>query len=151
MEVNCAECGIEFNRKPSKVKDKNFCSIKCASVYRTKAVSKKCDCCGEPITVRAGVIKTSTTNKFYCSKSCAVTENNKLRRNDKHANWRGGISTYRIRFLRETLNVCSSCGYDAHPEILEVHHIDEDRENNLFTNLEVLCPNCHALRHKLGI
>jgi hypothetical protein len=28
---------------------------------------------------------------------------------------------------------------------LEVHHIDGDRCNNRLTNLELLCPNCHAL------
>jgi len=28
---------------------------------------------------------------------------------------------------------------------LEVHHIDGDRVNNLYDNLQLLCPNCHAL------
>jgi hypothetical protein len=28
---------------------------------------------------------------------------------------------------------------------LELHHIDGDRYNNDFNNLEILCPNCHAL------
>lgn len=28
---------------------------------------------------------------------------------------------------------------------LEIHHLDEDHENNELSNLEVLCPNCHAL------
>jgi hypothetical protein len=28
---------------------------------------------------------------------------------------------------------------------LEVHHIDGDRMNNELTNLQLLCPNCHAL------
>jgi 5-methylcytosine-specific restriction endonuclease McrA len=43
--------------------------------------------------------------------------------------------------------VCNRCGFDAHPEILTVHHKDRDRSNNLTDNLEVLCPNCHALEH----
>lgn len=28
---------------------------------------------------------------------------------------------------------------------LELHHKDGDRFNNKFSNLEILCPNCHAL------
>lgn len=27
---------------------------------------------------------------------------------------------------------------------LEVHHIDGDRTNNEYSNLQLLCPNCHA-------
>ena len=28
---------------------------------------------------------------------------------------------------------------------LEIDHIDGDAENNIETNLRVLCPNCHSL------
>jgi hypothetical protein len=28
---------------------------------------------------------------------------------------------------------------------LELHHIDGNRQNNSFCNLQLLCPNCHAL------
>lgn len=31
------------------------------------------------------------------------------------------------------------------PIPLEVHHIDGDNENNSLENLQLLCPNCHAL------
>lgn len=29
--------------------------------------------------------------------------------------------------------------------ILEIHHIDGDRSNNLYDNLQLLCPNCHSM------
>lgn len=29
MKVKCQICNLEFNRKPSLIKDKNYCSIKC--------------------------------------------------------------------------------------------------------------------------
>lgn len=40
---------------------------------------------------------------------------------------------------------CEECGqsYD-----LLVHHIDEDRSNNDFNNLKVLCTSCHAIVHQ---
>ncbi len=36
---------------------------------------------------------------------------------------------------------------NEHTCILVVHHKDKNRENNTIENLEVLCPNCHAIRH----
>lgn len=42
---------------------------------------------------------------------------------------------------------CVICGYKEHPEILQVHHIDRNRSNNIKSNLEVLCPNCHTWEH----
>ena len=56
----------------------------------------------------------------------------------------------RIKLLREGLKSakCEVCGNDqwngkAIP--LEVHHRDGDNENNALENLEIICPNCHAL------
>lgn len=45
---------------------------------------------------------------------------------------------------------CSKCGYDIHADgnkysICELHHIDGDNHNHKLENLELLCPNCHAL------
>jgi hypothetical protein len=44
-------------------------------------------------------------------------------------------------------NACMVCGYCEHPEILIIHHIDHDRENNSRDNLLLVCPNCHHLLH----
>lgn len=38
---------------------------------------------------------------------------------------------------------CMVCGYDEDERILEVHHIDENHNNNDIDNLCILCPNCH--------
>jgi hypothetical protein len=43
---------------------------------------------------------------------------------------------------------CECCGlekWNENPIPLEVHHKDGDHLNNELENLEVLCPNCHAL------
>ena len=39
---------------------------------------------------------------------------------------------------------CAVCGWDEDADILQVHHIDENRQNNIVNNLIILCPNCHA-------
>ena len=38
---------------------------------------------------------------------------------------------------------CAVCGWDEDERILEVHHIDSNREHNELDNLIILCPTCH--------
>lgn len=43
---------------------------------------------------------------------------------------------------------CENCGlteWQGQKAPLEVHHIDGDELNSVLENLQVLCPNCHAL------
>jgi len=40
---------------------------------------------------------------------------------------------------------CETCGQNHD---LLVHHIDHNRENNEFSNFQVLCTSCHAKVHK---
>ena len=56
----------------------------------------------------------------------------------------GSINTYREMAMREYDHRCSICGWSEDDDILQVHHIDENRQNNALSNLIVLCPNCHA-------
>lgn len=45
-------------------------------------------------------------------------------------------------------NTCESCNNSLwlnNSIPLEVHHLDSDRTNNNLNNLQLLCPNCHAL------
>jgi hypothetical protein len=45
---------------------------------------------------------------------------------------------------------CENCGlteWQKQSIVLEVHHEDGDRTNNDFSNLKLLCCNCHALTH----
>ncbi len=62
-----------------------------------------------------------------------------------------GISRHLKRFLVEKFgNKCVVCGWSkrhpvTHNVPLEIDHIDGNSENNLEKNLQLLCPNCHAL------
>ncbi len=43
---------------------------------------------------------------------------------------------------------CENCTLSKwldNPIPLELHHVDGNRDNNEFNNLELLCPNCHSL------
>jgi len=61
-------------------------------------------------------------------------------------------NTWRLkdRLLREGLKArrcvrCCNTSWLGEPIPLEIHHRDGDRTNNLLHNIELLCPNCHAL------
>lgn len=43
---------------------------------------------------------------------------------------------------------CECCGNSEwlnRPIVLELHHIDGNHSNNALENLQLLCPNCHAI------
>ena len=61
-------------------------------------------------------------------------------------------NTFRLknRLIKEKLKErkCENClmiSWQGGLIPLELHHIDGNRKNNQIVNLELLCPNCHAL------
>ena len=53
------------------------------------------------------------------------------------------------KYLAETRGeVCEHCGigneYNGKPLILQLDHIDGNSDNNLPSNIRLLCPNCHS-------
>ena len=52
-------------------------------------------------------------------------------------------SGYRTVAFRTYPHKCAVCGWDEDEDILQVHHIDENRKNAKPENLIILCPTCH--------
>lgn len=51
---------------------------------------------------------------------------------------------YRKLAFDTYLPICAYCGFGIR-EILEVAHLDGNRNNNTVKNLVILCPNCHKM------
>ena len=58
--------------------------------------------------------------------------------------YKNGIRTGK-RIMLEIYEVCEICNSDKN---LEVHHIDENKENNEIGNLRMLCKSCHSKQHR---
>lgn len=55
----------------------------------------------------------------------------------------------RLRLINEGLKqpiceICKLSEWNGEPIPLELHHCDGDNRNNELSNLQILCPNCHA-------
>jgi len=50
----------------------------------------------------------------------------------------------------EANNSCELCGHKRRGRKLQVHHIDEDKDNNGRANLIALCVPCHRKAHSLA-
>ena len=97
-----------------------------------------------------------TKNK-YCSNQCQIDFQYK----EYIQKWKDGlengmrgeylVSLHIRRYLMNKFdNKCSQCGWgEVNPYTgkipLEIHHKDGDYTNNLESNLDLLCPNCHSL------
>ena len=78
----------------------------------------------------------------YCSRKCA----NSMGGNAKVKKYGySGKRSYREIAFRHHGTKCVVCGFD---KVIDVHHIDEDRDNNSYTNLIPLCPNHHMMIHR---
>lgn len=66
----------------------------------------------------------------------------------EHSGW--SSHSIRKRLLQEGVKEakCENCGLSewmGHPIPLELHHVNGVHTDNRLENLQILCPNCHAL------
>lgn len=149
----CKECGKEITGKGKN--SKIFCSSSCSASYNNRArvkEEKKCPVCGTKVGKRS----------VYCSNECYnIALKEKLVEQWKNGEISGTDSGgYQRSFIRYYLFKkndcrCEKCGFSGENpysklSILQVHHIDGNSLNNDESNLQLLCPNCHAMTENYG-
>ena len=102
-------------------------------------VTKKCPVCQTEFETLAG----HKREKHTCSHSCSNTF---FRSGENNPNWKAEQSEWGYRKLcfSKWSKKCLVCGFD---KIVEVHHLDENHNNNDISNLVPLCPNHHKMFH----
>ncbi len=135
---SCFVCDKPIYRRPSQISNGNvYCSLRCTGLSQQKIkVCKICD--GDYVGA-----------KMTCSHSCA----NKARTGIKYTKEGKFDKAYRGSLLKEKIankrgGCCERCKMDNY-FILQVHHKKERHKGGTdrVTNLELLCPNCHATHH----
>ncbi len=134
--------GIELHRRRKINPCEDF------SKKKTKVIHK-CLNCGSEFEHKYG-----TYNKF-CSNKCQGEYKSKA----IIEKWKNGEYTGNTEYISNTIKKylleknnykCEKCGFEGyneltHNSILQIHHKDGNAANNSEENLQVLCPNCHAM------
>lgn len=152
IKIKCKNCGKEFI---AKYKGRKFCCHSCSATYNNKLRGKRearCLNCGKNIYYR---------NKF-CNNTCyAEYEQKEYIKRWKEGIYDGINGKYQIigavkKYIFEKNEYkCEKCGNSytnpyTNNSILQIHHIDGDCTNNKEENLQLLCPNCHAMTENYG-
>ncbi len=104
-------------------------------------IEKECPVCSEIFETKENHRDEKTT----CSYSCSNTH---FRSGENHPNWKeisdSKTKKYRDICFKHHDKICIICEED---KIVEVHHYDEDHENNHPTNLIPICSTHHKYYH----
>jgi len=151
QEINRQQKRLEYAENPNKCrgcqqpipfehKRDTFCSQSCAATFNNIKFPKRlrekrwCSC---------GLI-TNGQNKFCPTCIAAGLDKVKIRKLSE-AQTDSGRRRY---LLRTRLYQCAQClgvEWQGRPIPLEMDHIDGNSDNNTEENLNLVCPNCHAL------
>lgn len=133
ITVECNTCHSQWivspvSFLPSATKDYSY-----SGCPYCKYETFKCEYCGKEFKK----LKSKIKEHNFCSKICS----NKYK-NLKTFNFNDG-GNYRRNAFTAYPHKCAICGWNKDERVLEVHHIDENRNNNQISNLVILCPICH--------
>lgn len=167
VPLSCDECGKDFtvsrsehSRRLERGDSSHFCSNACYGKHRSRVfvgerhhnynrVELTCTQCGKGFLRTQGEARQYRTMKPFCTKTCYTTW---LRgRPTQKDTGRGSLRSYPPEFkaLRKQMLVegalCAVCMFPAK----DLHHRDEDVENNSPENLIPVCRSCHK-RHHVG-
>ncbi len=142
--VVCNNCQKDFLKRTAiaKKSSRHFCSKVCNETYgRVEVICYKCN---TQVWKPVSKLKNSKSGLYFCSRVCkdSCQRIGGVLELDHYGKVEKG---YRTLAFRHYDKECIECGYKEFEEGLEVHHIDENRDNNELSNLIILCATHHRL------
>ena len=152
IKVKCIVHNFEFETKYENVRRDNRKHHICPKCQRqdidNKSTKIECECsyCNKKFfRTPSELVKSKSGLLFCCREHKDLAQ--RIESGDKFQSIRpehyDNGANYREKALRNYKNECSICHWDEDIDCLEVHHIDENRQNNELSNLMILCPLCH--------
>lgn len=133
-------------------KDIRSCCPLCSEEKKNKKFEQQrtevtCAYCGKSFIKPNSKLKSKSGLYFCCRehKDLAQRINSGEQFNNmrpEHYN-KEGTSNYRRIAFDNYPHECAVCKWNEDEDILQVHHIDENRKNGKKDNLIILCPTCH--------
>jgi hypothetical protein len=153
IEKICRKCRNEFT---ASLKEHNrgnakYCSRKCFDSDRKKKYHSPnvvCAYCDKEFYRNKSKLSSSKSGLYFCCREHKdISQRIGGIQEIQPGHYKTGNYAYRGIAKRNSINSCKECGFCKVVEVLEVHHIDFNRSNNDPTNLEILCPTCHQIKH----
>ena len=154
IKLKCIKHNIIFETKYENVKRENrphlVCPICKAENIQNKYKNQQklciCDYCNKEYTRAFSKAKKSKHGFNFCSRTCK-DKAQQIESGDKFISMRPKHynldNNYRKKAFKYYEHKCAICDWNEDEDMLEVHHIDEDRSNNSINNLLILCSICH--------
>lgn len=137
-----AEC---FMRGPKDVR--TSCPLCSEDNLNKNKVKVSCAYCGKEFLRAPSKLTKSKSGLYFCCREhkdlAQRIESGSQFSPMRPDHFDNGKADYRKSAFRHYEHKCAVCGYEEDERILQVHHRDENRENNSLDNLVILCPNCH--------
>lgn len=152
VNTRCQYCNCRFLVKKSELDRGNgkFCSISCSNAARKRPQKPNAVCawCNEHFYLKPSRRHNSRSGLFFCCRACKdAAQRIGGIKEIQPPHYGSTLQDYRAIAFRTYPARCNHCGYDTEPKILQVHHRNHVHADNFPDNLEILCPNCHALEH----
>jgi len=155
-EKNCERCGQNF--KPESSPEQSYCSRRCFTKSKIKSEKILVECENTGCEKTKEVTKNSfeSQKNHYCSTDCFHDDRSRKMTGSENPNWKNGKSfkDYPAEFnkeLKEKIRIkynktCQICGIAQEnlDKKLDVHHLDENKNNLDKNNLVALCRKCHS-------
>ncbi len=132
------------------------CTTECSKIYKKQKIEKQqkgkrviCSLpsCSKEFYIPQNRIDRCKSGYFFCSKEHQVEARGVLEdfKTGPKVDEKNGIKSYRKTAFAHKEHKCSLCGYHYDEKLLEVHHINGNRNNNRLENLIILCTWCHRV------